>query len=520
MEAREQSVRLTLASNFPQYASACLKIRTKSGAIQPLIVNRAQLYTHIKLEEQKAKTGKVRALILKGRQQGMSTYVGGRFYHRISHSFGYRAFILTHTDDATENLFEMAKRYHEYCPDLVKPVLGASNAKEMNFPKLGGGYKVGTAGSRGTGRSSTMQLFHGSEVAFWPFAETHFAGAMQAVPESDGTEIILESTANGVGNLFHKKWQDAETGIGDFIAIFVPWFWQDEYSRKPDADFKLSDEEQLYADVHKVSLGQMAWRRNKIAELGDLMFRQEYPATAAEAFVITGSDSFIKPESVLRARKADLEGIGPLVLGVDPARFGDDGFAICWRRGRKVIKVERRYKLDNVQGASWVKTLIDEDKPDRVFIDVGGVGSGVVDVLKSWGEPYANLCRGINFGSEPQEPTILLNDGTKRPGPKNRRAEMWKRSKDWLEEPGGVDIPDEDALHTDACGPGYSYDANQRLLLESKEHMRSRGVKSPDGWDAVVLTFAEPVAPAKPKVMPKIPASRAALSGRSGAWMG
>ena len=70
---------------------------------------------------------------------------------------------------------------------------------------------------------------------------------------------------------------------------------------------------------------------------------------------------------------------------------------------------------------------------------------------------------------------------------------MWKRSRDWLKDVGGADIPDSDSLHADACGPGYGYDLNQRLILESKEHMRSRGVSSPDEWDSVVLTFAEPV---------------------------
>ena len=60
-------------------------------------------------------------------------------------------------------------------------------------------------------------------------------------------------------------------------------------------------------------------------------------------------------------------------------------------------------------------------------------------------------------------------------------------------EVGGVDIPDLDSLQADACGPGYSYDVNQRLLLESKEKMRARGLRSPDAWDAIALTFAEPV---------------------------
>lgn len=491
---RERAIRQKLKSDFPHYAPRCLRIRSKAGAIVPLELNQAQIYLHGRLEAQKERTGKVRALVLKGRQQGISTYIGGRYYHKASHTKGVRVFILTHEQDATNNLFGMVERYHTHCPDLVKPVTGAANAKELSFERLESGYAVGTAGAKAVGRSQTVQLFHGSEVAFWPNAKTHFAGVVQAIPDLPGTEIVLESTANGVGGEFHERWQQAEAGIGDYEAIFIPWFWQDEYRRDVPADFQLDEDEQAYADAHGITLGQMVWRRAKIAELKDeLLFKQEYPATADEAFQLTGHDSFIKSESVLAARKATCEGIGPLVLGVDPARFGDDRFAIAWRRGRKVSKIESKGKIDTVAGANWVRQVIDADKPARVFIDVGGVGAGVVDILHSWGGIYKELAVGVNFGSEPQEPVKIMDDGSKMPGPRNRRAEMWERSRDWLKEPGGADVPDTDALQSDACGPGYSYDVNQRLLLESKEHMRARGVRSPDEWDAVVLTFAEPV---------------------------
>ena len=70
---------------------------------------------------------------------------------------------------------------------------------------------------------------------------------------------------------------------------------------------------------------------------------------------------------------------------------------------------------------------------------------------------------------------------------------MWMKSREWLEDEAGVCIPDDDVLQADACGPGYKYDSNTRLVLEKKEDMRRRGVASPDGWDAVALTFAEPV---------------------------
>jgi hypothetical protein len=491
---RERSVRQKLKSDFAHYSARCLKIRTKAGKIEPLVLNEAQLYLHGRLEAQRQRSGKVRALVLKGRQQGISTYIGGRYYWRATHSRGVRVFILTHEQDATNNLFGMVERYHSHCPGLVKPATGAANAKELSFETLESGYAVGTAGAKAVGRSQTVQLFHGSEVAFWPNAKTHFAGVVQAIPDLPGTEIVLESTANGVGGEFHERWQQAEAGVGDYEAIFIPWFWQPEYRRQVTLDFKLDEEEQKYADAHKLDLEQMAWRRAKIAELKDpLLFKQEYPATADEAFQLTGHDSFIKSEAVLAARKRTCEGIGPLVIGADPARFGDDRFSLAWRKGRQVSKIESRGKIDTVAGANWIKQVIDTDKPARVFVDVGGVGAGVVDILHSWGGVYLDTVTPINFGSEPQEPVILLPDGTKSAGPRNRRAEMWSRSRDWLDEPGGADIPDSDGLQADACGPGYHYDVNQRLLLESKEHMRARGVRSPDEWDAIVLTFAEPV---------------------------
>lgn len=496
LTSRERTIRRRLRDDLPHYAEKCLRIRTKSGAIEPLKLNRAQRYVHDQLEAQKVRTGRVRALILKGRQQGCSTYVEGRYYHRVSHSRGLRAFILTHEDAATQNLFEMVNRYHEHCHPLVKPSTGAANAKELNFDALDSAYKVGTAGTKGVGRSSTLQLFHGSEVGFWPHADTHAAGVLQAVPDEPGTEVILESTANGVGNFFHQKWRDAETGRSEYIAIFVPWYWQEEYRKTPAEDFALDEEEQEYKEQYGLDEAQMCWRRAKIVELKDpVLFKQEYPATAAEAFQMSGHDSYIPPALVAKARKAKCEASGALVIGYDPAWMGSDRHSMAWRRGRQVTKVESKQKFDTVQGAGWAKKVIDDDKPAKMFIDVGGVGAGVYDQLMHMGEPYSTIVEAVNFGSAPFEPQPLDEHGKPSGGPLNRRAEMWMKSKEWLEDPAGAQIPDSDSLQADACGPSYKYDSNTRLVLEKKEDMRRRDALSPDEWDAVALTFAKPVAP-------------------------
>ena len=481
---KEKEIRRKLRDDFLHYAPRCLKIRTKAGKVLQFELNEAQRYIHSRVEEQRAKTGKVRAIILKGRQQGCSTYVEGRFYWRVSHSKGVRAFILTHEEDATNNLFELAERYHENCPLPVKPSAGASNAKELYFDKLDSGYKVGTAGNKAVGRSSTVQLFHGSEVGFWPNAQQHAAGIIQAIPDEPDTEAFLESTANGIGNYFHQQWQAAESGESEYIAVFVPWYWQSEYRKPLPTGFTLTADETKYKDAYKLDLEQMAWRRAKIVELkDDTLFKQEYPATAAEAFQVSGVDPYIKADTVLTARKVgEVEAVGPKLLGVDPARFGDDRTSIAYRQGRKVHWIKSHSKKSTMEVAGIVWRLIKELKPTQVAIDVGGLGAGVYDRLAEI-VPYGETeLVQVNSSNSPLDATKYTN----------KRAEMWGEMRSWMEaQP--ASIPDSDELQADLTQIRYSYDSNNALKMEKKEDMKKRGFRSPDMADALGLTFATPV---------------------------
>ncbi len=485
MEEQERRIRQRLKDDFIHYAAKCLKIRTKEGTVEPFLLNRAQQYIHEQLELQKGTTGKVRALILKGRQQGCSTLVGGRFYHRVTHSRGIQAFILTHALDATNNLFKMAQRYHENCPQLVRPEVSTNNSKELLFGKLDSGYKIGTAENKAVGRSSTIQFFHGSEVAFWSNAADHAKGILQAVPGSPGTEIILESTANGVGNYFHQMWQSAEAGISDFIAIFVPWFWQPEYTRETDSEFTLTTEEEDLKNLYGLSDKQICWRRYKIIDFsvngmdGDKAFQQEYPCNANEAFQLTGEDTYIDSSLVMRCRKTEVDKYGPLVLGVDPARFGDDRTSIIRRQGRVAFGLESYTKKDTMEVTGLVHRIIEIEHPAKVFVDVGGLGAGVVDRLRELG--HGDIVVAVNAGSSPLDSKKYTN----------KRAEMWGLCKEWLlEEP--CQIPDKDSLHADLCGIKYKFDSNSRLVMERKEDMKKRGIRSSDEADALCLTHAYP----------------------------
>lgn len=320
MDAREIKIRRRLRDDFTLYAPRCLRIRAKDGRILPLVLNAAQQHLHERLEAQLARRGRIRALVLKGRQQGISTYVEGRYYWRVTHRRGTRAYILTHEQEATSNIFAIVQRYHAHCPPVLKPRTEASNAKELLFAGLESGYKVGTAGAKGTGRSSTIQLFHGSEVAFWPHAETHQAGVMQAIPDVHGTEEILESTANGVGGVFYDLWQDASSGRSEYMPVFIPWFWQPEY-RMEDTRFEPDSAELALGKLHALDNAQLAWRRARIAKLGSIeLFRQEYPCTADEAFVYSGRAAF----EPLWLDRAQAECCAPLYRAdVRADRFGE-----------------------------------------------------------------------------------------------------------------------------------------------------------------------------------------------------
>ena len=291
----EQTRKIRLKNDLEFYAPRCLMIRTKQGTIEPFHLNTAQKHLHEIAQRQIEDRGYVRIIGLKGRQQGFSTYVQGRAYHKVSWHRGKKAYILTHEAEATKNLFEMAERFHNNCPDGYRPDTNASNAKELSFGGLDSGYRVATAGTKDTGRSATFQYFHGSEVAFWPNADVHAKGAMQAVPsgrEAMGTEVWLESTANGRNNYFYHEWRKAEQGESEYEAVFIPWFWQDEYRSDWDSKWSLEPEESRIRDAHNLDYEQLAWRRLKIRELsvmgqrGFEAFKQEYPCTPEEAFDI------------------------------------------------------------------------------------------------------------------------------------------------------------------------------------------------------------------------------------------
>ncbi len=470
--------------DFKRFAPKFLVIRTKGGLPKPFSFNRAQQYLHERLERQRELTGRVRAVILKGRQQGCSTYIQARFFHQVITSRGKKAFILTHDKEATKNLFSMAQRFYENLEPGLIPKPDTANAKELYFREFDSGYAVGTAGNKAVGRSQTIQLMHASEVGFWQFAAEHSQGVMQAISGEKGTEIIMESTANGIGNYFHQRWLEAMNPDSEYQAIFLPWYWQDEYTYISE-NMKLTEEEQHLFEIYEhngLTLPHLSWRRKKIAEFskdyeaGRERFNVEYPLNATEAFKNAIARAFINSKYVERARHEQVESGSNLIIGVDVAISDRDRTAIIRRKGRCAYNLERFGNHNTMEIVGRVKRIIMDEKPTRVYVDCIGIGAGVVDRLREMG---FDCVEGINVARS-------ANDKEKF---KNLRAELWSDMRDWLYQDMAVQIPDEDELHGELCSLGFKETSSGQIQIESKDDLRARGLPSPDGADALALTM-------------------------------
>jgi hypothetical protein len=119
-----------------------------------------------------------------------------------------------------------------------------------------------------------------------------------------------------------------------------------------------------------------------------------------------------------------------------------------------------------------------------ICVDEGGIGAGVVDRLRQMQLPVV----GVQFGGKPLG-AVKLGEGVRVA---NRRAEMWAIMREWL---GTAMIPDDQELGDDLIGVEYGFNARDEILLEKKEHMKARGLASPDDGDGLALTFAVPAYP-------------------------
>jgi len=300
IQTKAKKIRKRLFEDFEFYAKNALRIRTKDGDTAPLTLNVAQKQLLDAIVKQYEEEGKVRVIILKARQMGLSTFVGGWLYWWLSQHNAQRGLVVTHHADSTRALFDMTRRYHENCPEALKPVTKYSSRRELNFNVLDSSYVVATAGGESVARGETVTVAHLSELAFWSpsTADENFNAIMQAIPNKPNTAVFVESTANGVSGKFYDLWKGACEGTNGFIPVFLPWYIQEEYAEPWPTNADLSPDEKQLKDQHGLTLEQLAFRRKKVAQNGLDLFKQEYPSNADEAFLTSGRPIF-NPEQLV-----------------------------------------------------------------------------------------------------------------------------------------------------------------------------------------------------------------------------
>lgn len=306
-----------------------LTIRTKDSTLERFQPNWAQKLLLDRIQEQRDAGKPVRIIILKARQLGMSTASGGILF---CESFVYNhrySLVIAHENEASEYLLSMYHTFWEEFPykEIYTPKY--VSRRELAWKETGSSIRIATARNVRSGRGRTINALHGSEVAFWERPEEVMLGMRQAIPNRPGTTIILESTANGVGNWFYDTWHAAVAGDIEYVPIFLSWWQHPDYTASAAGirvDLGILDPDEAVLRRMGVDDDHLEWRRWAIRNLCDGsvdMFHQEYPSSPEEAFLSTGSNVF--PIEKLGMCFEPLDGVrGFLIRDGDQVRFSPD----------------------------------------------------------------------------------------------------------------------------------------------------------------------------------------------------
>jgi len=252
-EKKKRDTLKEYSQDFAKFAEEQIQIITKdaSQGFVPFKLNKCQKIITDALKKQLEDTGKVRAIILKARQQGITYFTAYA-----------RSVVMAHDSATSDALFAMSKNLIRNMSGELSPTEIRSNAKEIiiNSPSMPD--KDGPEAGRGT----TPTIAHLSEVAFWQHDEKILAGLFQGISQAKGTEVIVESTANGSQGEFYRLWKGAVAGENEYVPIFLPWYITDEYRREAPEGMELTTEEEILQEKYGLDNDQLYWRRLKIAD--------------------------------------------------------------------------------------------------------------------------------------------------------------------------------------------------------------------------------------------------------------
>lgn len=319
----------------------CAKILNKRFQLVTIVPNPWQLEFDDLLEGQRAAGKPMRAIVLKSRKLGFSTWVALKFLQRVTQMEYQRAVVVAQDVKTAGLIFQMAKRCHSHLPTIeelgigvnIRPtIIGESNSLGREYLEFGEGsrrlrhngrtgssrFEIDTAGSPEAGRGDTPSLVHLSEIARWEGAQAgrKMLAMLNALPDEPETICVLESTANGL-NHFYKRWVSARDGAADpdtgetYVHLFVPW-WREpaaatlfstledrerfiETIGDTNAYGDVAEDEPMLVEAYGLTPEQLMWRRTKIRadHQGNVdLFNQEFPHSDEAAFIGSGRTVF------------------------------------------------------------------------------------------------------------------------------------------------------------------------------------------------------------------------------------
>jgi hypothetical protein len=264
------------------------------------------------------------------------------------------------------------------------------------------------------------------------------------------------------------------------------WF-RETFGKQRNLWYTLQLDSRNVEGTNKAYLQEIVETYGEESDIAKVRVRGQFPSASSMQFI---------PSTIAagaRIRMVEPLPTDPLIYGLDCARFGDDSSVLAKRIGRDArSKPWKRWsQVDAMTLAGDVARMAADEKPDAIFVDAGNIGAAVIDRLRQLEVPNVMEVWFGGAGKDVEMP------GNLRYRVANKRTEMWVRMRNWLE--GGA-IPDEQAIEDDLIGTEYGYGRDETTLtLEKKDHMRARGLASPDNGDALACTFAEAV---MPKVLP------------------
>jgi hypothetical protein len=357
--------------------------------------------------------------------------------------FGSRKELYVDGGSNPASLFWKVRQLIDLLPKEFQPE-GWDSQRHAPFMRIqnpeNGSMIVGEAGDN-VGRGNRTSLYVIDEAAFFERPE-----AVDAALSQTSNCRIYVSTPNGAGNPFYRKAHDGKT------PKFV-FDWRDD-PRKDDA-----------------------WYDMQKAKLDPVVVAQEID----RSYTASVSNAYIPGEVVSAASRkgpADIMAQGPVIMGIDVARFGNDKTCFTFRQGRVLMRQVVVGKLDTVDVYGRAKDEIRAQLGDvaQIAVDSIGIGAGVADMLR---RDFGDIVVDVNS-------SLRMDDGENY----NLRARMWRDMREWIKA--GASIPNDNDLITDLTALQYSYRGGV-LLIESKDDAKKRGIKSPDRADSLALTFAYPV---------------------------